>query len=775
MTLRYFSIILVFISSFIVTSLAYGNVTYIPAAEIFMTGSTPDIRFDVEWAISDSGITAVVGPRFKSGSNNFEWAFYMTGIGWGLLHTGAYQVGLDCGAVDFSIFTGTCQLTWTWWSETVGELGFSWVEYISSIGILSWSISTFVGEKNISGIYLPLRPAYLTVNLDNSLTKHNHTLVISWSLWYGDSDNWSIEAKPRKDSFNPPPTIGSTGGTFSGVDLSIADTYDLIITDPNGSTTTSEIHILPNSLSVSLETDPYFLKTYCSAYSTPSICPDGTTVNFTTLTQSGISMVADWQSYYDFRLRGRDKYGNAISTGSVSIEYTTTVKAIQIDSVGGFTPSTDWDAVIHSGGMIDMFDGTSSLDTPMLGQDVYYGIASIAPTNTTDNIIKLNKVDYTDGNGVITTITGLDTTTLLEFTPWFTVTTTNPVADIQTSEDHAFSVNVTQNSPTPITPKIYTLITIGSGLLWAFRDFSSTMGEECQAYPQDILLYTGNCDWPLMPSVLKVASAVSFTITGSYAPMTRYPTQEEVISENAVQYTVWLTEVLYHAGWDSHGTSILRDPRIKIIWTNNALWEYGDLFLGWNGKAKFFDTLRKKITLLSRNRDTYSTVDYLVATGAHTLTGWSFDTKRSIIVKWGDVTISDNIAWNPDAPLVIIALADMNWSGGIVTISPNVTDIHATIITDRHIFSSGGNQLYVHGSLISSNTLGDTVARICPYYITTPCGIVEAALYDLENLRKDFTWLPANRSASPQAAGYPNTSLIVEQDPRIISNPPPGL
>lgn len=80
-------------------------------------------------------------------------------------------------------------------------------------------------------------------------------------------------------------------------------------------------------------------------------------------------------------------------------------------------------------------------------------------------------------------------------------------------------------------------------------------------------------------------------------------------------------------------------------------------------------------------------------------------------------------------------------------------DIDASLFSEHSIFSSGSNQLYVHGSLISANTTGDTVAKLCPYYIS-PC--VDPAKYDLEKIRPTFD--PNNaatKSSSPTATSHP--------------------
>ncbi len=61
----------------------------------------------------------------------------MTGIGWGLMQTGSFQVSLDCGITPLSSLTTPCRLTGSGWAETIGELGFSGAEYIPATGMLS--------------------------------------------------------------------------------------------------------------------------------------------------------------------------------------------------------------------------------------------------------------------------------------------------------------------------------------------------------------------------------------------------------------------------------------------------------------------------------------------------------------------------------------------------------------------------------------------------------------------------------------------------------------
>lgn len=113
---------------------------------------------------------------------------------------------------------------------------------------------------------------------------------------------------------------------------------------------------------------------------------------------------------------------------------------------------------------------------------------------------------------------------------------------------------------------------------------------------------------------------------------------------------------------------------------------------------------RKNIALLSRNRTTYTDVDYRVSTGVTlTVTDASFTDKRTLIVIGGDIYITKNIAKRPH-PLALIALADEAGNGGDIIIDPSVTNLSISLFAEHGVTSSGASQLAILGSLISANT-----------------------------------------------------------------------
>lgn len=60
-------------------------------------------------------------------------------------------------------------------------------------------------------------------------------------------------------------------------------------------------------------------------------CPDGATLESMSLDKQPLAatVVANGVDTYDFRLRIRDRYGNATSGGNIKIEYSDTVREIQ--------------------------------------------------------------------------------------------------------------------------------------------------------------------------------------------------------------------------------------------------------------------------------------------------------------------------------------------------------------------------------------------------------------------------------------------------------------
>jgi hypothetical protein len=769
---------------------------FTPAATIIMTGANDEARFDVtEILVSTFWATGTeLQPRFQTGSMSFTWIFYLSGsIGWVTFSSGSeYQVNLNCGSQNISDLSTPCDLTGTGWSEVAGDVFFSQVDYIPTLGELSGSVQTWAGDFSLSGIYLPLRPAEFNEDISNLVASDTLTLSISWAAKYGNS-GWEINYSPKLAT-EPRNIPGNSAGVFSG-DFTFADEYTITITDPSESTTQLDAIVLPNTLSTTLDTTgTNFIHTFCSLHST--YCPDWSSLSATTITNSWTNIVADGASHYNITIKPRDTYGNRVNIGTIdTISYTGTVSSVQIP-IDTIWPATwAWlkgDALIFSWETFSLDPANWVWDTPasiaLLWNDIIYDIASVAPTDGIDNTLVLNSIQYNSPLWISSTLTDLNQ---ISFLPAFTTAFSWPTT-IRVGEENSFGNTITKNTAISVTPDIFSLLLIGSGSNAAFRDFS-TQNIACQAYAQDIpASYAGNCDWQQFmsesfPSILSVSTGTSFTFTGTYAPFTAYPTPERVSYGTFIHYTkanlwnpsnyIWSSDIIYASDHGTLWTSEYQASKVKLLGQNNAQGEYGTIGTSKMLRTKLIDTMRKNSTVLSRNRTStdYTGMPYLIQNGwTLTITGGTFDDKRTVVVIGGDIHISTGVIYR-EKPVAIIALTDSSGDGGNIYIDDTVTDIEASLIAERSVFNSGAttHQLYIHGSVISSNTLGDTVAGICPFYVTN-CSPTEAASYDFENFRSSYDGSdPAKQAKSARASSYSTTPLIIEYDMRIQHSPPP--
>lgn len=105
-------------------------------------------------------------------------------------------------------------------------------------------------------------------------------------------------------------------------------------------------------------------------------------------------------------------------------------------------------------------------------------------------------------------------------------------------------------------------------------------------------------------------------------------------------------------------------------------------------------------------------------------------------------------------------------------------NIAVSLFAEHAVHSSGDNQLSLLGSVISHNTMGETISKICPYFVTADCSETEAKKYDLEQIRigyRDLTDTSGHTATLGYAASYGDVPLIIEYDGRILGDPPPGF
>ncbi len=741
--------------------------TFTPGPSIAMTWANDRVFFDVADDITNSGATASP-PNLVTATKTFSGTFYLSGAGWVLFDTGSYQVNLDCGAQSLSLLSAPCTLSGTAWGEMIGDVTFESgsVQFDPSTALLSGTMATYMGDYSLSGVMLPLLPAEFMEGT-GVVANHQAILTLSGTSRYYGAGSWSF-------SFQPTGYTSAIYNSLSSLDLSHASDYIVDITDQNGSKTTiTDFKVVPwiptSNLNASASSTIH--AAFCTAYSTNLLCPDGATLNPMSLDKqpSAGTVIANGVDSYNFRLRIRDQYGNATSGGSVAIEYTDTVSEIQVPALD-FPPYTSyWPgyATIGSWSLLLNQNGKYTIYSPSISWDITYWFASIAPTDAT-NSLTLSWILYTDLLWVTTTIPITPAMkAALIFNPWYS-TSLSVVGDIVVWSGVDFTGALTHSSSliNATATSVYHIQIGSDNLMASFENFSGSP-ISCTKYFLDTWL--GECNWIDTWFGPVVISTTASAFSGIYTPHTPDPLLESVSYKSYITYMTGTVRVMYPSAsgslwWAKYGTSSL-----LILGQNNVWNQYNGIKT--SAKSDIWNTIRKSIALLSRNRTTYTDVDYTISTGATSIDNASFANKRSLIVIWADVTINQNIT-KKGRPLSIIVLTDKNGSGGNIHIADAVTDIEASLFSEHSIFSSGSNQLYIHGSLISANTTGDTVAKLCPYYVS-PC--VDPEKYDLEKIRPTFDPLISIKSSSPTAIIHPWVALIIEYDGRMLSDPPPGL
>lgn len=238
---------------------------------------------------------------------------------------------------------------------------------------------------------------------------------------------WKVDFIPTLAS-SFPSYAQSSNGNFS-VDLSLAATYDVKITDPNGSTTFIPGYYTTKSLAPSFNhTSATFIENLCSTGSYPSYCPDGATLSPSILSKNGSSpVVADGNSFYDFTLKLRDQYGNVVKDGSVEFQYNSSVYFDQSPSDGTYLSHSPLDISALKGKNENTVDPLIFSPTITAGADITYGFASYAPTLASDSLI-LSTLKYKDTFGVSSDLISSvnDATKRIEFSPLLSTSITPP-------------------------------------------------------------------------------------------------------------------------------------------------------------------------------------------------------------------------------------------------------------------------------------------------------------------------------------------------------------
>jgi len=255
---------------------------------------------------------------------------------------------------------------------------------------------------------------------------------------------------------------------------------------------------------------------------------------------------------------------------------------------------------------------------------------------------------------------------------------------------------------------------------------------------------------------------------------------------------------------------------LNVSNTNAQWWTTNDInnltWNDWNTHNKWKIIFNKKIL--------YFDLSSPITEKTITIWTWTLNWKKTIIIKWWDLYIKWNIYLNSKSDILWIAvLRDKNWKWWNIYIAPNVTYIAAQIYTDWAIFSAWwptadndwedisthilwintnqkvlANQLFIKWQLFSENTIWGSRKNpaICPYYDKTSCTLGKAQKYDLNYLRRYFTYDSDNNWTIDSIANwwkyyynwniktsydstykYINYPIIIEYNPMIQITPPP--
>ena len=181
------------------------------------------------------------------------------------------------------------------------------------------------------------------------------------------------------------------------------------------------------------------------------------------------------------------------------------------------------------------------------------------------------------------------------------------------------------------------------------------------------------------------------------------------------------------------------------------------------------------------------------------------DKVRSLIVIGADIYIDADVMnppWLPESR-TIISLKNDNGDGWNIYIWWTVKKIEASLVAEKTIWSWDEvnvppvqlspyyktkksifldlpkNQLYIKGTTASYNTIGGSSkdgGAVCPAFMKNPN---DPCTYDTA-LPYDWNYFRAYDPTNSARRAYPNSSkdaysTIIEYDPRILQDPPPGL
>lgn len=202
--------------------------------------------------------------------------------------------------------------------------------------------------------------------------------------------------------------------------------------------------------------------------------------------------------------------------------------------------------------------GFSSTTYNLGATDTIYTIASTAPTNITDNIIRLNSIEYNAGADI--TLPGWRSP--LSFVPMYEalVDASDPIV---VNTPYTFATTITKNdTATTITPTIITTLQIGDGSSAEWRDLSSAPPVfQCANYPTSIAT-DPLCDWSSVSSIATL-SVSDFSFTGTY---TNWLSSTDTTGiETYIYYRNSGIDILYNSNASNTLSATAASQRMRIL------------------------------------------------------------------------------------------------------------------------------------------------------------------------------------------------------------------
>ncbi len=608
------------------------------------------------------------------------------------------------------------------------------VQSTSNIGFISF-------EADLKNSHIHLK------NLKNLVTNHKQTLEI-----------WNAEAHKIYELYvehhgQPARKFIANNNVFQDIDLSLAGKYNLTFIVKNISDNTEEkrlvyknIPVLAGEISKNILAEDFYAKNFCNTYHAhTTLCPDWKNQQWSRVTTDKNSYLP-WEKA-DIYIKLRDKYGNRINHKDLKIELHNSVKKNQ------------WKGESIQNNAVTLYPKTSFIGN--IGtltkwiEDYSFQIESLAPTNELENILSIKNIFYWDS-----IIKDIDLI-LISYRNPFTVQ--NNLSEIIFSElNTSFDIQVSKENDFSPDPYI-----VGKLSVWNPPDTIRIISNHpCKENYQE----NGNENTFCNKSEFDPWSIFGFDDT------TEKITIKPEITWNDAKwkldifawYTIWWQKIFHKI---AEKTFTVQKPLSKDIWIQEGIGNvdldtsssHMDNSFTYNStRIKLLNLIEKNIAYLKRNAGwNFDGKNYEILEWDQTISSNFFDTKRSYIVFGGDIIINSDIPVHTEEPVTIITLSQDN-KGGNIKIAGNVTNINATLIAEKSILGADDiktNQLAIIGSIMADNICKDTSNDNC-----------------LLNLRKDFKFIdPENKSKKAKNFESNPDKIIIQYNPHIRTNPPPGL